>query len=111
MDAIWKKADEQGFSTTFKNKIIQAYLSSVEQVLPKVRSKVRSSTLGLRDRHSETGGKKKEEVEESSSNEKNVNNRGSNSRPRTNSNNGKREIDWSKTTDIDYFNDRITYKE
>jgi len=82
-------------------------LESVKQILPKVRSKVRSSTLGTRERHSETGERRERRESTNRSSEERSNS--SSSRSRSNGRSEK-DIDWSKTTDLQYLQGKITYK-
>lgn len=105
MNNLWKKAGETNFSTSNKSKIISAYLEAAEEIMPRIRAKVRANILGIRERRSETKpGERTERIEpksttgggRSSSNGKNVDSK---------------QVDWKKTSDIDFLRDNITLRK
>ena len=107
MNSLWQKASQNGFPGTSKSRITSTYLTRAKEVMPGIRSKIRAAALGLR---------KKESKEEPNGIKGRVEPR-SNVGGRSNQNTSNRKnvdaskIDWSKTTDLDYINGRITYKE
>jgi hypothetical protein len=105
MDGLWKKASDSNFNRESKPKITAAYLEAAKGIMPSIRSKVRSSVLGVRERHSEKlGGVRKRKEPASTSGG------GGRQSSRSHSNGGGKKIDWAKTTDADYLSDNITYQ-
>jgi hypothetical protein len=105
MDGLWKKANSSNFNREFKPVITSAYLEAAKSIMPNIRSKVRSSVLGVRERHSERlGGVRKRKEPASTSGG------GGRQSSRSRSNGGGKRIDWGKTTDADYLSDNITYQ-
>lgn len=105
MNSLWKKASESNFSSQWKSKIISAYLEAAQEVMPKIRAKVRANVLGIRERHpeKETGGNEKR-VEPKST----VGSSGSrNGNDKLNA----KKINWKKTSDLDLIQGNITYNK
>lgn len=102
INSLWRKAAEANFSSAWKSKIISTYLESAKEIMPRIRSSIKSGVLGTRERHSEIDGQE-EQKETGKPKSNNV------SRPSGNGKNDK-NIDWRKTTDLDYIKGKITYK-
>ena len=104
MDTLWKKAGDDNFSGRHKAKIIAAYLEAAREILPRIRSKVRANALGIRERRPENRtGETRRRIEPEST-----------TGGGRQSNNGKvnaKNIDWRKTSDLDFLKDNITLKE
>lgn len=109
MTSLWRKAEASNYASSNKTKIISTYLGSAKDLIPKIRSKVRSEILGTRDRSSENSSNRdksgrKDRVEP-------PNNVGGG---RTRQPSGKsldpKSINWRKTSDLDILNDRATLK-
>lgn len=110
MNALWKKAGEANFSTGNKSRIVSAYLEAAREIMPRIRSKIRASALGIRDRQPENGVGKSERKEP-----KSTTGGGNSGKPREGgkerSSTNPKDIDWRKTSDIDLFRDNITFKK
>ncbi len=110
MDSLWKKAAKDNFSNSWRNKIVSAYLEAAKEIMPKVRARVRASTLGIRDRQPEnTGGieRRAKRIEPNSTS-------GGGQRQSNSLDGGKnldpKKIDWNKTSDLDIIRGTITPK-
>ena len=107
MDSLWKKAGADNFNSTHKAKIIAAYIGAANEIMPKIRAKVRATVLGIRERSPETEqterGKRVEPKSTTGGGRQSGNGNGNGK------DNGK-QIDWSKTSDRDYIAGKITYK-
>jgi len=106
MNGLWRKAGDDNFSSKHKSKIISAYLEAAEEILPRVRSKVRAEVLGIRTRHPEnkTGGTGKRAEPESTTG-------GGRQSTSSNGNLDPKKIDWRKTSDLDLIKGNVTYKK
>lgn len=107
MNSLWKKAGDGNFQSNWKSKILSAYLEAAEEVMPRIRSKIRAEALGIRERRPENNGDKDNRRREPKSTVSNG--RSSNSQNKGKELNAK-NIDWKKTSDIDLFNDKVTMK-
>jgi hypothetical protein len=105
MNSLWKQAHRAGFAGEWKDRILSTYLSRARQIMPAIRSNVRDGAFRAEEKESE----RKMELAQKSSERKEIPGSG------RGSGNGKvlnaQNIDWSKTTDLDVLNDRITYKK
>lgn len=104
MKSMWNKVEKDGFRGEYKSRILTAYLARARVLLPAIRSKVKSEVLGNRsvDNSSDkvNGAEKKEKKVA-------VPNIGSTRAKGTPS---AREIDWRKTSDLDFLSDKVTLK-
>lgn len=110
MNSLWKKANDNNFSSPYKSKIITAYLEAAKEVMPRIRSKIRANVLGIRDRHSDAnvgGNGQRKRVEPGQNNGNNRGERGQSSNKDIDPN----KIDWKKTSDLDYIAGRVTLKK
>ena len=104
MNNLWKRASAEGFSSSYKSRIISAYLERATEIMPSIRAKIRASILGTRKPEGDSVNNKVEERKEP---------RQTTGGARSQNGAGRkdgREIDWSRTTDVDYLKGKITYK-
>ena len=105
MNSLWKKASAENFTGSWKTKIISAYIEAASEIMPKIRSSVRANVLGIRDRQPDRNGVEREDkiIPRQS---------GSDGKTRLNGNKklDPKKINWSKTSDLDLFNDTVTLK-
>lgn len=91
VNSLWRQWAKVSFSgNEFKKKITSAYLTRAKQILPGVRTKVMAESAKK--------GQKKQIVKKVESTNQKVEN-----------NSTSKKIDWSKTSDADYLNGKITY--
>lgn len=106
MDSLWKRAAKDNFSAAWKSKITAAFMEAAKEVMPRVRARVRANTLGIRERHSETSGggtgtRKRIEPES---------NAGGSRRSTSNNTPASKDVDWKKTSDLDFIRGNVTLK-
>src|SRR6185503_16390587 len=105
INSLWKKANNDNFSNSWKSKIVSAYLEAASEIMPRIRAKVRANVLGIRERSSDKTSENSEKRVEPKST---VGGGGQSS-----GKNGKvdsKKIDWRKTSDLDFLKDNITLK-
>lgn len=90
MNSLWKRAFQSGLTPEYKTRILQAFLSRAKEVLPTIRTKVRSEAIGT--------AKAKAPI-------KRVTGAGTSSKPLGQVN--PRKVDWNKTSDLDILNGNI----
>jgi hypothetical protein len=105
MNSLWKKAGTDNFNSSWKSKILSAYLEAAKDIMPKIRSKVRSNVLGIKDRSLETstnssGVKKRVEPQSTVGNSRRQSSSSRDIDPK--------KIDWKKTSDLDFLKGNIT---
>lgn len=94
MNSLWGKAKESGFTSSSKAKIVNAYLARARDLVPKIRQRVVSEALGKTPRKVES---RKEP--------------GSQGRvPSGRRSVDGKKVDWSKTSELDFLNDKVTLK-
>ena len=104
MNSLWKQAYKAGFSGNWNDRILTAYLSGAKTVMPAIRASVRSKALNQQKINSEeteriaTKSIERKEISPSASSSR------ANREPKSN------EIDWSRTSDLDFLNGKITLK-
>ena len=106
MNSLWKKASVEGFSSVHKSNISKAYLERAKEIMPSIRSKIRSAALGIRTRKKSEG-----DSDNTNGRREPQNTTGGGSNKGGQSTNDARKIDWSKTSDLDFINDRVTLKK
>ena len=104
MNSLWRKAKNDGFSSSNKSKIIAAYLERAKELVPSIRSKVRSAALGTKTQKAE-----RDSEDTSDSRKEPRSNTGGGDQSNKGKGNGK-QVDWSKTSDLDYIRGKIVYK-
>lgn len=102
MTSLWKKAGNDNFNSSWKSKIISAYLEAAKDIMPRVRSKIRSNVLGIKDRslESQPTSVVKKRVEPQST--------VGNSRRQSSRDIDPKKIDWKKTSDLDFLKGNVT---
>ncbi len=103
MNALWRRAHQAGFAGNWKERILATYLSRARAVMPQIRQRLRAAALKGTERNQ--GPRKEEEVRRG----KSTTERRPNAERPAPSNGGK-QIDWSRTSDKDYLDGKITYK-
>lgn len=106
MNSLWDKAKRDGFSDEWKSRILSAYLARAKSLIPTVRAKFVSEAQGSSSR---AAGKAKEIVEKN----------GSRREPGTGGRDSRtdnrpidaKKVDWSRTSDIDLLEDRVTFRK
>ena len=105
MNSLWKKASAENFTSSWKTKIISAYIEAASEIMPKIRSSVRANVLGIRDRQPDRNGVEREDK---------IIPKQSGSGGKTQFDGNKKldpkKINWSKTSDLDLFNGNVTLK-
>ena len=105
INSLWNRAKESGYNEEWKSKILSAYLARAKPLIPKIRAKFVSEAMGTSSR---VNGFRKEIQE------KNLSRREPGAGGRTSSEVkgpiDAKKVDWSKTSDMDLLEDRVTYK-
>lgn len=97
MDSLWNRAAKENYSASSLERIKSAWLSRARALMPAIRREVRNQALGVPEQKEST---KEPVISERSSS-------------RTSTSGVKLEpkkIDWSKTSDLDVLNDRVTLR-
>lgn len=104
MDSLWDKAKRNGRTDSDKARIMSAYLARAKSLIPTLRSKYVSEALGQNVRRS----LKSKDINEKATTRVDS----AAGRPSSGHRNGynPRNINYSKTSDLDILNDDITYK-
>ena len=98
MKLLWARAAKSGYSAEWRNKIRDAVLANAERRLPVVRQKHRANAF--------------KDIKPGKVNENKVaSGRSVSGKANGKSPAGKREVDYSKTTDADILSGNITYKK
>lgn len=97
MESLWTRARKNGLTGEHKARILQTYLGRVKEILPTIRSRVRSEALGIK-------------------NEKPAIKRPSGSSAatptvQTPTTLNPKKVDWNKTSDLDFLNGNIKMKK
>jgi hypothetical protein len=102
----WSKAKRTGYDDSSKRQLINAALARAKQLVPEVRNKMRSAAFGkVKD---EAEGKRERIKERTPSRRENNSGRVPNNNRQTPIDSKK--INWSKTSDADLFDDKVTYR-
>ncbi len=105
MDSLWSKAKQNGRTDSDKARLISSYLARAKSLIPSLRSKYVSEALGQKTRVA--SGKKEKADQISERRDSGTQGRGSNGASK---NYNPKSINYSRTSDDDILNDRITYK-
>jgi len=106
MSTLWSKAEKNGYTSADKSSITSAFLARARQVVPSIRRRLVAEALGTSAKISS----KKIEIVENGQARRDV---GSSGRPASN---GKvvvhdpKNIDYSKTSELDIINGNVTLK-
>ena len=99
MKSLWKKASQYGYTKEWTDKIVSAYLSRARQILPELRNKIVSEALSDKKRQADA------DLEKSDKPRRDISSEG---RQRFGTTNDPKKVDWSKTSDRDLLDDRVT---
>lgn len=94
MDSLWKRARLNGLTQEHKARILQTYLGRVKEILPVIRSKVRSTATG--ETKVKTAIKRPTGTGTGTQSPQPLN---------------PRKVDWNKTSDLDILNDNVKYRK
>ena len=92
MDGLWKQASKS-LSSANKTSIINAYLARAKQIIPTTKAKMLSEARGA--------SAKKQTITQSN---------GAGQASKTFKPTDAKQVDWTKTSDLDYLNGKIVYK-
>jgi hypothetical protein len=104
MKSRWTRAGRDGYTRDSKDKIVAAYLARARSLVPPIRDKVRREALGTAVKASRKTG---EEAEKTRSPKESPT-----GAPTSKSSEhlDARKVDWRKTSDLDFLEDRITLR-
>lgn len=105
MASLWEKAKNEGFNDSWKSRIQSAYLARAKSLIPSIRAKFVAEAQGS---SAKNFSQKREAVERVSS-RREPGAGGRTSRESGSQINAK-NVDWSKTSDMDLLNGKVTYK-
>lgn len=110
MNSLWKQATKAGFAGNWKDRILTTYLSRARAVMPAIRAKVRAKALEGQEK---TNGDLEQRAGKSAQRKEVGGSGSSGSRQGTRSTRppDAKNIDWSKTSDMDLLNDKITLRK
>jgi hypothetical protein len=106
MNSLWAQAKRAGFRGNWKDRLVSAYLSGARPVMPGVRTRIRSeASKGQQSqnedrRETATRSSERKEVRGTTGRQSGV---PKNIRPN--------DVDWSKTSDEDFLNDKVNLKK
>jgi hypothetical protein len=100
MNALWRRAQSEGYTTEGKNRLLHAYLSRAKVLIPKVRAQVLSEAKISGNSSVSTNGERKPTRIPSG----NAGSLGS-------SKIDPKKIDWSKTSERDLLDGKVTMKK
>lgn len=93
MNSLWKRAMQSGLSAEHKARIMEAFIGRAKELLPQIRSKVRSEAMG---------------ISKPSSNSKTIKRSTGTGAPTKSSGQiNPHKVDWNKTSDLDILNDDV----
>jgi len=99
MNSLWKRAEQSGFNRESLSRVRAAYLERARQLMPAIRVKIRSDAIASKKAAS-------------AAKDKVINPRlqSSGKIPSGKSTPSAKVVDWNKTSDEDFLNDKITLK-
>ena len=103
MKSHWTRAGRNGYSRESKDKIVAAYLARARSLIPAIRDKVRREALG-------TTVKASRKTKEAAENKRSPKESPTGAPPSKPTSVDARQIDWRKTSDLDFLEDRITLR-
>lgn len=107
MNSLWKQAHRAGYAGNWKDRLLTTYLSRARAVMPAIRMRIRAEALkGEQHSADETS-----RIANKSSDRKEVQGGGSSRVGSGTRAPSAREVDWSKTSDMDILNDRPTLRK
>lgn len=104
MNSLWTRAGKENFGSSWRSKIVSAYVESAKTIMPRIRARVRAETLGIRERQPvDNGGERKRNRVEPESN--------AGGGHRSTSKVDPKNVDWGKTSDLDFIRGNVTLKK
>jgi len=107
MNSLWKRAHQASFAGDWKDRILTTYLSGARSVMPAIRARIRDAAFGD---HKSTNGKKFEAANKGND-RRDVSGSGSAPNNGRSKNLSAKSVDWSKTSDLDILEDKITFRK
>ena len=107
MNSLWEKAKREGFTDDWKSRILTAYLARAKSLIPTIRAKYVSEAQGSSSKAAE----KAKTITEKNSSRREPGTGGRTSKESNNGHLDAKRIDWSKTSDLDLLEDRVTLKK
>lgn len=105
MQNLWSKAKQSGYNGDWKSRLVSAYLARAKSLVPSIRAKYVSEVLGTSVKSSD---KTRTKVElQNGRVEPGASGRAAKDRP---TNYSAKDVDWGKTSDLDFLNDNVTLK-
>jgi hypothetical protein len=99
MESLWRRAKASGYPRGLATQIAKAYLDSAKLLVPEIRNKIKSEAL--KGKVASNNGNKRTAVPQS----------GGSGRKVSTDKVGAKQIDWSKTSDVDFLNDKVVLKK
>ncbi len=107
VQTLWVNSKRSGYSDEYKTRLISAFLARAKGLVPSIRAKLVSEALGTTSKiHGKQG-----EILERSNSRKETGSSGRDVRQNGNKTYDPKQIDWSKTSDADLFDDNVTFKK
>lgn len=107
IDSLWKKAAANNYSSDYKSRITSAYLERAKQLEPAIRRRLLGEVIG----NTPEEGQRKRDVIEKVALRREPGSNGKPSGPVAAKNIPAKNIDWNKTSDMDFLNDNVTIKQ
>ena len=107
MRTLWSKAKKNGYSSADKSSITTAFLARAKAMVPSIRRKLLAEALGTSAKINE----KKRETVESGQNRREPNASGNSPASGQLKTLNPKQVDWSKTSDLDILNGNATLKK
>jgi len=108
MNSLWKKGYNAGFVGDWEARLTSAYLARAKSVMPAIRNKIvskvtKTSADDSRNKMEIISGSNRREIHGSGKASKSV--------VKSVTDIPDNKIDWGRTSDLDYFNERVTLKK
>jgi hypothetical protein len=94
MDSVFKKAEEDGFSISYRDRLVRAYLKRARELMPKIRKSIRMKALG-----GKVDIKKKKEKKSGP-----ITSGGASPSSSASKHTDAKKVDWRNTSDLDILN-------
>ena len=107
MNSLWKQANKAAFAGNWKDRLLSTYMSRARALMPAIRERIRKAAQeGQEETNRQT-----ERVATRSSDRKEVGGRAPNDAGRGTKPVAAKDVDWGKTSDEDFLNDRVTLRK
>lgn len=106
INSLWTRAFKTGFSGDWKARIQNAWLARAETLVPSVRAKLLTEILGT----AKNSGNRKKQIAAEVSSEREIPSSGSSRSSGTEKVYSAKEVDWSKTSDRDLLEGKVTVR-